>query len=112
MMKVYYCEKTGKASDSHFEGSKEISRHEFNKIKKGKDLPFIEHAWVKSELIDCDRQLSLHYTEDKRAVGIIGDWMRYARELRDYTSERDGKVFVNSESRPKRPINISQTLPA
>ena len=111
-MKVYYCEKTGKASDSHFDGAKEISNHEFNEIKRVKDLPFIEHVWVKSELIECDRQLSLHYTEDKRAIGVIEDWKRYARDLRDYTSERDGKVYLNSESRPVRPINIAQTLPA
>jgi hypothetical protein len=112
IVKIYYCKATGKAADSHFEGSKEISIHEFNEIKRAKDLPFTEHRWVRSELIECDRQLSLHHTEDKRSIGDIEDWKRYARELRDYTSERDGIFYINSESRPIRPLPNTQFLPA
>ena len=111
-MNIYYCDKTGKAADSYFEGSKEISTYEFSDIKQKKDFAEVEHMWVKSELVECDRQLSLHYTEDRRSIGLIEDWKRYARDLRDYTSERDGKFYIKLDSRPVRPLPSTQFLPA
>ncbi|HFG1581196.1 TPA: hypothetical protein ACGFXK_002552 [Vibrio cholerae] len=59
-----------------------------------------EHEWVKSELKIVDLQISLHLTDDHRATHTLEDWKRYARDLRDYTSEVDGVVTVNAEVRP------------
>lgn len=62
-----------------------------------------EHEWVKAELKAVDLQISLHLTDDRRAVGTIEDWKQYARELRDYTSESDGVITVNATDRPVIP---------
>jgi len=60
-----------------------------------------EHEWVKSELMAADLQIRLHLTDDRRATDTLEDWKRYARELRDYTSESDGVVTVNADKRPQ-----------
>ncbi|WP_084978112.1 hypothetical protein [Plesiomonas shigelloides] len=60
-----------------------------------------EHDWVKSELKNVDLQISLHLTDDRRATSTLESWKRYARDLRDYTSESDGGVVtVNASNRP------------
>jgi hypothetical protein len=70
------------------------------RVKTEQELAWIDHDWVMSELKNVDLQISLHLTDDRRATHTLEAWKKYARDLRDYTSEDNGVVTVNSEVRP------------
>ncbi|PFG55753.1 hypothetical protein ATG66_2069 [Vibrio sp. ES.051] len=67
-----------------------------------------ENLWVAQEMDFIDMQIRFHEDSDARATLTEADWRTYRRALRDYV--KDG--VVTTDTRPKRPIDITATSEA
>ena len=64
------------------------------------DLTRIENSWVSSEITRAGEQLNLVQDSDPLAVGTVGSWRDYRKQLRVW---QDNEKFPNKEFRPKAP---------
>lgn len=58
------------------------------------EIANMEHRWVKSQLEWCDLQKKLHHSQDERAISTIDAIYKYSRDLRSYTTVKDGQAEI------------------